>query len=925
MSMDDSTECRAPVTVLPLPDAPSGLIAQDGGSKVILNWSDNAADQKVANYKVYRATNEGGPYSLLSSPSVSNYDDTTGTANVSYFYRVTAVNASGESAYSLVTGVRTADVTAPSAPTITSTTVSGPTSVTITWTPPLDADLKGFNVYHRKGADAFAKISGSSPIVSLTFTDTAALAGFTWDYELTAVDAVGNESVAASTSIAVPASDTTAPSVPSGLLATDTGSSIRVSWTPNTEPDLAGYFIYRSDDGYTASLSGVTLITTAGYDDATAVLGTAYTYKVLAKDTTGNASAKSAASNSVTRPIVTTTFGDLSPFLKIGSQVPTVCHVRGVSRRTYCMKAGTSTPDIGAITTDANDFAAFTNGNQLTAKYFYDFAMDGTGADPGKYQKLRGWNAAHAYNVAGTYTVRFVRTDEKGVKIELRKTFTLLPDTRTVIYCASNGSSSTTNTGNVISSPVSFARGIALLTTGSNKKLLLRNGDTFNVSGNDINLQGAGQMISNYSDPASSSSKLPKINFTKSSASDRTFCTFKVGCTNPVVENLDFDRSYTSDSLTYSNDIAFTALGVNNVLIRGCTFTRIGRVLNPDAKGDTGVVSPTRYVLIQDCVCPNADSLGEYIYFGGGEDIVFLGNKCANSVREHMVRISQASRVLFAYNDWTNLEGAAEAADTVKTTINLQQGFDFSVYKNRLVAFQGTDAGTMQIGPLKNSPDSNLDHFCQYICVEENYLNTQVEFAYGSKDVVLRNNIIENNGFQAIRIMGTGGSEVDRYGRSMASRKNQRLYLYNNTILNNTKKGQLIQIEQKMDTALVIQNNLCVCPNFPATGVHGTVVVLEFVKGYDAANTLVTRNIFPRCDGFDITGSIETLSRFNQRDAAWLNNADTVAVDASYKYPTGNANKTFSRTRVGLYEDYYSTAIDLNAATVVPGAVQSVY
>jgi len=97
--------------------------------------------------------------------------------------------------------------------------------------------------------------------------------------------------------------DTFPPQAPSALTAVPGGaaeSSIDLSWEPNTDPDLAGYNIYRQEVTSTGTLSGTasrlnpTPIVGPAYRDQTAVPGRRYAYRVTAVDTTGNESAPSA-------------------------------------------------------------------------------------------------------------------------------------------------------------------------------------------------------------------------------------------------------------------------------------------------------------------------------------------------------------------------------------------------------------------------------------------------------------------------------------------------------------------------------------------------------------------------------------------------------------------------------------------------------
>jgi hypothetical protein len=86
--------------------------------------------------------------------------------------------------------------------------------------------------------------------------------------------------------------------VPGGATAAD--RSIDLSWTPDTDADLAGYFVYRQEVDPKGVVTGtVTRLNTTpvvgpAYRDQTALPGRRYAYRVTAVDTAGNESAPSA-------------------------------------------------------------------------------------------------------------------------------------------------------------------------------------------------------------------------------------------------------------------------------------------------------------------------------------------------------------------------------------------------------------------------------------------------------------------------------------------------------------------------------------------------------------------------------------------------------------------------------------------------------
>ncbi|MBI4563493.1 MAG: S8 family serine peptidase [Planctomycetes bacterium] len=93
---------------------------------------------------------------------------------------------------------------------------------------------------------------------------------------------------------AVTSPDTTAPAAPSGLTATAAGPSrIDLDWADNTEADLAGYNVYRSDDGGLTFGQVAAGVAASSYSDTGLVAASTYFYYVTAGDTSGNESGAS--------------------------------------------------------------------------------------------------------------------------------------------------------------------------------------------------------------------------------------------------------------------------------------------------------------------------------------------------------------------------------------------------------------------------------------------------------------------------------------------------------------------------------------------------------------------------------------------------------------------------------------------------------
>lgn len=105
--------------------------------------------------------------------------------------------------------------------------------------------------------------------------------------------------------VTVTTTDTFAPAVPHGLAAiyTQATHTVDLSWMPDTEPDLAGYFVDRSQDGGPwKQISPADPVTVPAYSDTAAEPGHSDRYAVSSVDTHGNRSARSAPVAASTTP-----------------------------------------------------------------------------------------------------------------------------------------------------------------------------------------------------------------------------------------------------------------------------------------------------------------------------------------------------------------------------------------------------------------------------------------------------------------------------------------------------------------------------------------------------------------------------------------------------------------------------------------------
>jgi len=131
----NSSEVNATPAAPAVPPAtPTGLQVTAGNAQVSLIWN---ASTGATSYNVKRSTVTGGPFSTtLASPTATNYTDSAVTNGTTYFYVVSAVNASGESANSAQASATPAGV----APNVTIT-------INPSQTKPISPWIYGINFY----------------------------------------------------------------------------------------------------------------------------------------------------------------------------------------------------------------------------------------------------------------------------------------------------------------------------------------------------------------------------------------------------------------------------------------------------------------------------------------------------------------------------------------------------------------------------------------------------------------------------------------------------------------------------------------------------------------------------------------------------------------------------------------------------------
>ncbi|HEV7300165.1 MAG TPA: malectin domain-containing carbohydrate-binding protein, partial [Tepidisphaeraceae bacterium] len=183
----------------------------------------------------------------------------------------------------LITNIKPEGPAAPTGLTATAST----SSIALNWNDNAPNNFAGYDVYRSTSANGtYTKLNGAL-LTQSQYTDTTATPGVAMYYRVIASNTFNSQSAPASIT-ATRTVDTSAPATPRNLVASGGDQGVSLTWTANTESDLAGYDVYRSDssNGTFTKLNGSRVVSTT-FVDVNAPAGVVSYYRVRAVDTSG--------------------------------------------------------------------------------------------------------------------------------------------------------------------------------------------------------------------------------------------------------------------------------------------------------------------------------------------------------------------------------------------------------------------------------------------------------------------------------------------------------------------------------------------------------------------------------------------------------------------------------------------------------------
>lgn len=250
----------------------------------------------------------------LTQPSFETYRDTlssfSSTANAKIVYALEIRNSYGKTA-----GLSN-QVEVPAVPTLPPPenlqAHLAADGVHLSWSaevnlPQIPGVRFAYRIYRREATSKTQAVAGEVPVQADTapvFLDNEIEWEKTYQYQVTVVSFIAQSQRSEQqvegddgSEITVVAHDVFPPATPTGLQAVSSGPGqkpfIDLIWAPDTDADLAGYNVYRSEVGSETKKLNAGAVKSPAFRDDEVLPGHAYTYSVTAIDVRGNESSRS--------------------------------------------------------------------------------------------------------------------------------------------------------------------------------------------------------------------------------------------------------------------------------------------------------------------------------------------------------------------------------------------------------------------------------------------------------------------------------------------------------------------------------------------------------------------------------------------------------------------------------------------------------
>jgi parallel beta-helix repeat protein len=281
-----SNEAMAVPSTLPSPPTIVSATGIDGEVVLTIFPPTDSGGLPIITYKMYRGTSPGGEVFITDIGTPSKHFDAGLTNGVMYYYRLSAVNANGESDPSEEASAMPRAL--PSQP-LNAHATAGFVQVQLTWQAPAKDGgypITAYKVYRgvTSGGETLLATLGNV----LSYTDLAVTNGQGYFYKVSAMTVVGEGPQSTEVS-ATPLSPPSTPSPPQNLVALAGNAQVALAWdTPASDggSPVTGYSLYRG-----TAAGGEVFIRIVGnmltYTDTGLTNGQTYYFEITASNVAG--------------------------------------------------------------------------------------------------------------------------------------------------------------------------------------------------------------------------------------------------------------------------------------------------------------------------------------------------------------------------------------------------------------------------------------------------------------------------------------------------------------------------------------------------------------------------------------------------------------------------------------------------------------
>jgi len=264
------------------PAAPTNLVVSVvSQSTLLLSWNDNSSDETA--FKIERSS-DGSAYITVATvnPNTTGFTNNGLAANTTYWFRVKATNAGGDSMPSNVDSEATLP-NVPPAPSGLSVSVVSQTELQLSWTD-TSSDESGFKIESSTDGSSFTAAGATGADVQ-TFTAGSLTANTRYYFRVKATNAGGDSAPSNVASAITLPNPPTAPTSPAVVVVSST--SLQVTWVDASNNETS-FTIERSLDGSVFTAAGTVSANVTSFTNSGLTPMTLYYFRVAATNAGGS-------------------------------------------------------------------------------------------------------------------------------------------------------------------------------------------------------------------------------------------------------------------------------------------------------------------------------------------------------------------------------------------------------------------------------------------------------------------------------------------------------------------------------------------------------------------------------------------------------------------------------------------------------------